>query len=480
MKKTFKKEKSELLAEVEFNKDEISTATTKASISASQNITVPGFRKGKAPIEKAMAYISSQKFNDEVIHQLLKTIDKEVAQDKEFKEYLDNNRLANFRPDVHLEKFSDTEALFHIHYLLNPEVTSLSKYTGIKVNAEKDKVDDKKINDFIKDLAEKNAELIYKDGEVVKGDTCNIDFTGLIKGKEFDGGSAKAYDLTIGSKQFIPGFEEKLIGHKSGDKVDIVLTLPDNYPETLANKEATFKVTINDVKEKSIPKINDDFATSLSGKFVSKNLAELKDKVKAELLTEADNKYFSDVINGIFDQLKKGSTFEIADRIVDSSVNQRIDSLTKQGEAYGLNLDEFLKLQNLTLEKAKKNIKEQVINEIQNSLLLDEIARKEKIELPNNKDLSNLIGSDVNDYVKNSVSYYKKQGYSDSEANTHVQNYLSSLVSNLMQSRISNKLLELNGYKKPEPKAKTESKPQGETKNKPASTTKSSAKKAAK
>ena len=476
MKKSFKKEKSELLAEVEFNKEEISLASSKAAISASQNITVPGFRKGKAPIEKAMAYISSQKFNDEVIHQLLKTIDKEVSQDKEFKDYIDNNRLANFRPDVHLEKFSDTEALFHVHYLLNPEVTTLAKYTGIKIPAEKEKVDDKKINDYIKDLAEKNAELIYKDGAISKGDTCNIDFLGLIKGKEFDGGSAKAYDLTIGSKQFIPGFEEKLIGHKSGDKVDIVLTLPENYPEPLANKEATFKVTINDVKEKSVPKIDDEFASSLSGKFVAKNLSELKDKVKAELLSEADNKYFSAIITGIFDKLRKESTFEISDRIVNSNVDQRIENVTKQGEAYGLSIDEFLKLQNLTLDKAKKNIKEQIITEIQNSLIFDAIAKKEKIDLPNNTDVSKLLGTDVNDYIKNSTAYYKKQGYSDQEASAHIQSYLNSLVSNIMQSRINNKILELNGYKKAEAKPKT-----GETKAKTApKDTKSTPKKASK
>lgn len=458
MKKSFKKEKSELLAEVEFNKEEISVASKKAAVAVSQNITVPGFRKGKAPIEKAMAYISSEKFNDEVIHQLLKNIDKEVAQDKDFKKYIDDNKLANFRPDVHLEKFSDTEASFHVHYLLNPEVTNMAKYTGIKSSAEKDKVDDKKINDYIKDLAKKNAELIYKDGEIAKGDTCNIDFLGLMNGKEFDGGSAKAYDLTIGSNQFVPGFEEKLIGHKAGDKVDIELTLPDNYPEQLANKKALFKVTINDVKEKSVPKIDDDFATSLSGKFVSKNLNELKEKVKAELITEADNKYFSTVINGIFDKLRKESTFEISDKIIESSVNRRIESVTKQGESYGLSLDEYLKLQNLTLDKAKENIKESIITEIQNSLLLEEISKKEKVELPTNADISKLLGSDVNDYVKNSVAYYKKQGYSDQEANSYMQNYLNSLISNLMQSRINNKLLELNGYKKPEAKPKAESK----------------------
>ena len=463
MKKSFKKEKSELLVDAEFSKEEIAEASKKAANVVSQKITVPGFRKGKAPVEKAMAYISSEKFNDEVIHQLLKRIDKETSQDKEFKKYIDENKLANFRPDVHLEKFSDTVAQFHVHYLLNPEITTLAKYTGIKISAEKDKVDDKKINDYIKDLAEKNAELVYKENEVKKGDICNIDFIGLINGKEFDGGSAKAYDLTIGSNQFVPGFEEKLIGHKAGDKLDIELTLPSNYPEPLTNKKATFKVTINDVKEKSIPKIDDDFASSLSGKFVSKTLSELKEKVKNELNKDADNKYNSTIVSGIFEKLRKESVFEISPKIIDRNVNIRLDQVTKQGEAYGLKLDEFLKLQNLTLEKAKQNIKDQIVTEIQNSLLLEAIADKEKVELPNNSDLKAVLGGDVNDYVKNSVNYYKKQGYSEQEANGHIQNYLNSLVSNMMQSRVNNKILELNGYKKPESKPKTDTKKETNT-----------------
>ena len=126
------------------------------------------------------------------------------------------------------------------------------------------------INDeFIKDLA-KQAELIYKVDVIKKDDICNIGFNGFIKGKEFDGGSAKSYDLEIGSNQFVPEFEDQLVGHKSGDKLDVKVTLPDNYPEPLNGKEALFKVIINDVKEKSIPKINDDFVTNLRGKFFRK------------------------------------------------------------------------------------------------------------------------------------------------------------------------------------------------------------------
>ena len=125
------------------------------------------------------------------------------------------------------------------------------------------------INDeFIKDLA-KQAELIYKVDAIKKDDTCNIGFNVFVKGKEFDGGSAKSYDLEIGSNQFVPEFDQ-LVGHKSSDKLDVKVTLPDNYPELLNGKEALFKGIINDVKEKSIPKINDDFATNLTGKFFRK------------------------------------------------------------------------------------------------------------------------------------------------------------------------------------------------------------------
>ena len=456
MKKSFKKDKTELLAEVSFDKDDIQKASNKAAVRVAQDITVPGFRKGKAPIDKAMAHISVEKFNDAVVNQLLREIDKNFATDEEFKKYVDGHKFANFHPDVHLEKFTETEADFHVHYILNPEISKLAKYTGIKPSIEKEKVDDKKVDEFIKDLAKQNAELIYKEDEIKKGDTCNIDFTGYIKGKEFDGGSAKSYDLEIGSKQFVPGFEDQLIGHKSGDKIDVKVTLPDNYPEPLNGKEALFKVTINDVKEKSIPKINDEFATTLTGKFVSKDLAELKTKVKEHLIKNSDDKYLNDVLNAIVKEIKKGSTFEIHDRLIEENIERRIHNIEYQAKSYGLSLDEFLKIQNLDLEKAKADFKEQIINEFQNSLITEAIVENEKIAMPTKDELSEYLGTSVDDYLKNFNSYFTQQGNSKEEADLHAQNYLNNTLSTMIQRKVNDKLLVLNGFKKEEKKVEKE------------------------
>ena len=283
MKQTFKSEKGHLIATLSFDRQEIAKANEKAINKLVLDVTVPGFRKGKAPKEKAIGYISQQKLFDGTVNSLLHMVDKNLETIDEFQAFVKEGKLAQRHPDVNLTKFTNDEAEFIITWVLLPVVSKLGNYKGLKTSVKAKAVTDADVSAEIKHLAEENAELVESEKEAQMGDTVNIDFVGLMNGEAFEGGSAKAFDLELGSHRFVPGFEEQLVSHKAGDKVDVAVTLPDNYPEPLKSKDVIFKVTVNSVKVKEVPEINDEFATTLSGKFVAKDLAELNEKVKAYL-----------------------------------------------------------------------------------------------------------------------------------------------------------------------------------------------------
>ena len=297
MKQTFKNENGHLTANVSFDEAEIKTATDKAINKLVVNVTVPGFRKGKAPKDQAMRYLTNEKVYEETVNSLLKMVDKNLENVPEFKEFADGKLSGRKHPDVVLEKFDDKEAKFKIDWLLNPVVYKLGAYTGLKSDAKMKEVTDEDVDHQLKHLAEDNAELVESDKEAALGDTCNIDFVGYMDGKPFEGGDGKGFDLELGSGRFVPGFEDQCVSHKAGEKFDIALTMPENYPAPLTGKDVVFKVTLNSVKVKEVPEINDEFATTLTGKYVSKDLAELKSKIKEDLTHNAEESFKNAKIN---------------------------------------------------------------------------------------------------------------------------------------------------------------------------------------
>lgn len=463
MKETFKSEKGHLVLTATFDQEEIRKASDKAIRKLSEKVTVPGFRKGKAPLQDAVRYLRNNDVTNATIDALLDRVNNESMKNEEFNAYFKANRIfTGISPKADLTKFSNQEAEFVITYILQPEMTKVGTYKDIKTNIVEEEVKDEDIDNFIKSLALENAELVSVDREAKEGDTVNIDFVGLMEGKPFDGGSAKAFDLELGSKHFVPGFEEQCVGHKVGDKFDVSLTLPDNYPEPLTSKPAVFKVTINAVKEKQVPEVNDEFATTLSGKYVASNLEELKGKVRDELKKNNHRKYVDSLINTFLNTCRDSSEYVIADEFLDYIINSKKEQDRRNIEKQGVTLEEYLKLIGKEEKDYEEELRRASLNEIHSALVYSGISREEKIAAPTQEEIEKRIGSKLNDFASNYVKYLKQMHYSEEDANRQVNNYIQQIISSILYEKVQTRVLELNGFV--DESAKEEKEPVEETK----------------
>lgn len=444
MKQTFKNENGHLTANVSFDEAEIKTATDKAINKLVVNVTVPGFRKGKAPKDQAMRYLTNEKVYEETVNSLLKMVDKNLENVPEFKEFADGKLSGRKHPDVVLEKFDDKEAKFKIDWLLNPVVYKLGAYTGLKCDAKIKEVTDEDVDHQLKHLAEDNAELVESDKEAALGDTCNIDFVGYMDGKPFEGGDGKGFDLELGSGRFVPGFEDQCVSHKAGEKFDVALTMPENYPAPLTGKDVVFKVALNSVKVKEVPEINDEFATTLTGKYVSKDLAELKSKIKDDLTHNAEESFKNAKINSYLLQIRDTSEFVIAADYVDLFVQDRIRSDEESINRQGLTLDEYLKLTKTDKTAYENNIKAGVENEIKTQLVYNALAEAEKIPAPTQKDIEDQIGSSLNEFFTNYSNYLKSMKMPEDQINNQIQGYINQVYASILTGKVQAKVLELN------------------------------------
>jgi len=457
-----------LIADVTFDASEIEKARNKAVNKLCAYVTVPGFRKGKAPLETASRYLRSDDVANQTIDELLRVVDNTFEKDPEFTKYeKDNALVAGFHPSVSLEKFTAEEAQFHISYVLRPRVSKLAAYKGIKAkDVSRKEVADQDVENELKKLAEDQAELVPQEKAAEKGDTANIDFVGLLEGKEFSGGSAKSYDLELGAGKFVPGFEDQVVGHKAGEKFDVKVTMPENYPAPLSNQPVTFKVTLNAVKKKEVPAIDDAFATTLSGRYASKDLTELKGKVKKNLEDENERTYQNGILNSLLLQIRDGSEYEIAPEYIDRLVEDRKEEDRRSIEGQGLTLEQYLKLVGTSEEDYEKQIREGVLAELKSSLVFDALAEAEKIPAPTQTDVEKELHMSISDFIRNYTSYLKSAKLSEEEIHDQINGYLNQVFASEMSARVQSKVLELNGYKKPEekkeemPAEKAEEKPE--------------------
>ncbi|MFA6829355.1 MAG: trigger factor [Bacilli bacterium] len=457
MTQTFKKDNGHLIANVNFDQAEIKKATDKAVVKLCQGVAVPGFRKGNAPIEKASHYLHNDAIVNETIDQLFRLVNKEFSKNEEFNSYARSNKLLeSIRPAANVTKFSATEAEIVVTYCLRPEVTKLGEYKGLKAKASLNEVTAADVDAEIKKLAENEGELTPTEKEAALGDTVNIDFVGLLEGKEFDGGSAKSFDLELGSNHFVPGFESQCVSHKAGDKFEVSLTMPENYPEPLTAKPVIFKVTLNAVKTKVIPEINDEFASTLSGQYVSKDLAELKTKVNAILNKNAENSYFNSLVNELLLQVRDASEFTIASEYIAQIASQRVQEDTNRIEQQGLSLEEYLKLINKDEKAYRDEVSTGVENEIKTSLVYNGLAEAEKITAPTQADVEKRLNSPVQEFVKNFTSYLKAQKMPEDQIQLQINGYINQTFATIMNERVQQKLLVINGFKKEEVAETTE------------------------
>lgn len=393
MKRTIKKiNESKIELTVEVDNDLWKSAQSRAFDKVSSKVTVKGFRPGKAPKEMLRQFTNPEAVFNEAIEEILNPVFAQAVTEEKLEPF--------FRPSVNVTKLSPDEITIVYTFVTTPKAT-LGEYKGLQAKKEAPSVTDKEIEDSINNRLKANAELVLVDRPAKLGDTVVFDFLGKTANEKgdmvpFEGGASDNYSLELGSNQFVPGFEDALVGVKGGEKKTIEITFPTNYVKELAGKKAIFDCTIHEIKEKQIPSLNDEAVKDLDIKDVN-TIDELKEFEKKRILEgkvrEADNKYFNDIM----DQIVNGTKYEIAEEVILNEAHALEEQFKKQIESNGLTFEQYLQITGAKEEDLKKNYQEQATKNIKGFLALNEIAKSEKITVTDD-DLKNESEKRAADY----------------------------------------------------------------------------------
>lgn len=417
-RKVTKLENCHVQVDVVVDQESWKKAQDKAFNKLAQNVTVPGFRKGHAPLKLVKDRVDPMKVMDNAINDLLPGI---------YKEILTEEKLTPFdRPSVDVTKISDNELELKFIVVVAPEV-ELGAYKGLKVGKETVKVEDKDVDDAINSILKNSASLALKEGEAKLGDTVVMDFVGTIEGKPFDGGTANNYELELGSNTFIPGFEDQLVGVKSEEERDVNVTFPENYTPELKGKAATFHCTIHEIKEKKLPALDDEFVKEQKIPNVE-TVEAFKNHKKAELTAQKEKEAKGKYINALLEQIAKNSKIDVPEEAIVSQAESRKQELTEQMSKSNLSYEQYLTFVGQSDEEFTNNLKQQAKTSITNYLIIDEIAKKEDIavsdadlefEFAKLADQYHMSIDDVKKALSNQLDQFK-----DSVRNSRVEDLL--------------------------------------------------------
>ena len=370
-RKITKLENSHVQVDVVVDEKTWKDAQEKAFNKLAENVTIDGFRKGKAPKNLVRSKIDQMKVLDEAINALLPKAYQEILEQDGIRPYA--------RPQVDVTKVSDTELEFKFILVVAPEV-KLGKYKGLEIGKETVNVTAKDVEEALEGARKDNATLVVKEGESKLGDTVVMDFVGKVGGEAFEGGSAENYELELGSGQFIPGFEDQLVGHKAGEAVLVNVKFPENYTENLKGKDATFECTIHEVKEKKLPELNDEFVKELKIEGVD-SVEAFRARKEADLKREKETQARRQYMAKLVEAIAKDSQVELAPEIVESQTESRKEDVVKRIEQSGIQLEQYLQILGQTEEQFMAQLREQALKETVEYVVLEEIGKAEKIEI---------------------------------------------------------------------------------------------------
>ena len=333
---------------------------------------VPGFRKGKVPMNIAEKHYGVEMFYEDAFNEVVPDI-----YDKEIKE---NNLEVVSRPDidiVQMEKGKDL--IFTAIVQTKPEV-ELGKYKGIELDKIEYKVDDKDIEHELSHMAEKNARIItVEDRPVKEGDIAVIDFEGSVDGVPFEGGKAEKHELEIGSHSFIEGFEDQVVGMKIDEEKDINVTFPEEYfTKELAGKPAVFKVKVHEIKAKELPEMDDEFAKDVSE---FDTIKELKADIKKNLEERNEHKAKHETEDKAVEKVCENAKVEIPSGMIEAEIDNMEQDMNNRLAYQGMNLEQYLKFLNKTREDFREEMKPQAENSAKTRLVLEAVSKDAKIEV---------------------------------------------------------------------------------------------------
>ncbi len=334
--------------------------------------TIPGFRKGKAPMKIIEKQYGSEIFYEDTFNEIVPDIYAE--------ELKANNIEAVSKPDIEVTQIGKGQDLIFTAIIQTKPEVKLGKYKGIELKKIEYTVSDEDIEHEISHMAEKNSRLItIEDRPVEKKDIAVIDFEGFVDGVAFEGGKAENHELEIGSNTFIPGFEDQIIGMKIDEEKDINVKFPEEYfSKELAGKDAVFKVKLHEIKRKELPTIDDEFAKDVSEFDTLKELkASIKEKLEEENKNRAKYETEEQAIKTVCDQVE----IEIPSGMIETEVDNMVKDVEVRLSYQGLKLDQYLKMMNKSEEEFRKEFEEQAKKSVKSRLVLEAIGKDAKIEV---------------------------------------------------------------------------------------------------
>lgn len=370
LKSCEKLEKSEAKLTIQVEAAEFEAAVEKAYLKGRKKIRLPGFRPGKAPrkmIENA--YGEGVFYEDAVESSWAPAFMKAVEQE---------NLHFVGDPKIELEgKISKEGYSFTAVVALYPEVT-LGQYKGLSATRPVVTVTDEDVDKRLQELADRNSRLVSVEREAKDGDTAVIDFEGFRDGVPFEGGKGENYSLVLGSHSFVPGFEEQVAGMKAGEEKDIDITFPEDYTPELAGKAVVFHVKVNEVKEKELPVMDDEFAKDVSE---FDTLEELKDNIRSNITAEREETARRDFEDELMVKVADGITAEIPQVMIDTQVESFVESFKNRIQTQmGIPFEQYMKFANVEESKLYEDAREPSLRQVKLNLALTEIIKAENIE----------------------------------------------------------------------------------------------------
>ena len=398
--------KNEVKLTFNIEAEKFEAAMKKVYAKTAKYFNIPGFRKGKAPMQLVERQYGSAIFYEDAFNELVPEIYDEAIRE--------NKVEAVSKPEIDIVQMEKgKELIFTAVVETKPEV-ELGKYKGIEIKKIEYTTSDKDIEHELGHMAERNARLVtIEDRPVEKGDITTIDFDGSIDGVQFDGGKAENHELEIGSNTFIPGFEDQIIGMKLEEERDIKVKFPEDYfSKDLAGRDAVFKVKLHEIKKKELPKIDDEFAKDVSE---FDTLEELKNSIKEKLDTENAEKAKYETEEAAIKTVCDNTKLDIPNGMIEMEIDNMVRDMETRLSYQGLNLQQYLQIMGKTEEDIRANFKEQAEKSVKSRLVLEAIVKAEKIEA---------TPDEVTDKVKEMAKQYGRKEEELLE-NAQLKDYIS-------------------------------------------------------
>ena len=366
-----KLEKNMAKLTIEVSAEDLDKAMEKAYQKQKSRISLPGFRKGKAPRKMIESMYGKGVFMEDAVNSLVP---------QEYTKALGECDLEIVsQPEINVTQMEPGKALiFTADVAVKPEVT-LGDYKGVEVPKSEITVTDEEVDAEVKKEQDKNARTVaVEDRAAANGDITTIDFEGFVDGVAFEGGKGTDYALTLGSGTFIPGFEDQLVGANTGDHVEVKVTFPEEYQaKELAGKEAVFQCDVKKIETKEVPELDDEFAKDVSE---FDTLAEYKEDVKKKLTEKKEKEARTAKENAAVDKAIENAQMDIPELMTKTECRQMMDDFSRRMQQQGLSMEQYFQFTGQSMDKMMEDMKPQALQRIQTRLVLEKVAEAENIQ----------------------------------------------------------------------------------------------------